>query len=543
MNGTPAKRPTRHLTWRSAVIFTAVAILIAGAWLWLRRDERYISARILNSVATLVLEESPFGADPSLVLSGAAEGMTSVLDPYSSYLSSFEYELFQEESEGEYVGIGVGVRVRSGMVIVTEVRPQSPAADVFIEPGDRLVAIDGVSLSGRDLVETAQLMRGPEGSIVSVTLEKSTGESRSIQIVRRRLDIDAFPIVGVTRSGIAYIRWSHFSDGSGDRLAALIEDLRLEEPLGLVLDLRGNPGGLLDEAVTAAGIFLPAGTTVCTLVDATGEEPIEYTTAAATSPFEGPVLVVQDELASSASEVLIGALHDAHRALTVGRRTTGKGWVQNLFPLESEGALRLSTARYKTPSGMFLGDPAAARAQYDSMLTGGEWRGVGIAPDIEITGMEPGSWERSLLAEGIFFELATSLKDNWPAADAEDSDLLLAELRRWADSLAILPESGGQLLLSQLATDSGAYPVSGEIREQLAEAVELDDEILFDRESEGLLRRLWEERLLRVADPDPGELDALFDLDPDLRAARDLIEQPDRYRTVLHGGAESESRL
>lgn len=528
MTQTVSQSPGRRLTGRGLLFLAVLAVLLAGSLYWLRRDRRYHSARLLATVAQLVLEASPYGANAAEIFHGAAIGMTSVLDPYSSYLSPLEYELFQEESEGEYVGIGVGIRLRHGRVYITEVYPQSPAAESNILPGDRIVAIDNTQVTGSGLLETARLMRGGEGAMVRLTIETPSGGLRTVDLVRRSLTIEAFPIWGVTRSGIGYIRWAHFSEGSGDRLAAILEEMRIEDPVGLVLDLRGNPGGLLDEAITAAGLFLPPNSEVCTLTDRLRAAPILYVTTQQTPPYEGTVIVIQDELTASASEVLIAALHDARRIVTVGRRTTGKGWVQSLFPIDDEGALRLSTARYKTPSGQYLGTPADARAQQDAMLTGTAWHGTGLSPDLEVPPSKAGGWETALLAEGAFAALADELADDWPAATVEDADLLLSELRRYAETFEITPLGAGRALLDHLRGDSPGPRISGAILAGLESAVEEDSEILFEREETRLLRRLWEERLQQIQDPDPGELDALFDLDEDLRVARDLIEQPDR---------------
>jgi len=460
----------------------------------------------------------------------------SVLDPYSSYLPPDEYESFLEDTEGEYVGIGVEIAARDGQTVIYTVFPQTPAAEAYIRPGDRIVSIDGEPTTGLRASQIVQKMKGPAGATVTLIVDRPGGHRRSLVLKRRKVDVEVFPIVGATQSGVAYIRWTQFTSGSGDRLAAIVENLLVDRPIGIILDLRGNPGGILDEAVTAAGVFLPSGSLVCTLAGRGLDPPTEFVTTTPPSSFQGPLVIVQDASSASASEVLIAALHDAGRALVVGRRSFGKGWVQTITPLGEMGALRLSTARYITPSGMLVGDPLRARRQYDSILEGYEPQGAGLPADVAVPDTGPGIWEETLLQAGVVTDFVAVNSDEWPAAGVEDSTVLLDGLRRWSDSAGVrLADSGRQLMSHLLARwDSlAAAPQADTFKRLFEQSLRKDEELLFNRDHRGLLRRLWEERLLTAGDVDPGELDALIEFDPDLAVARDLIEQPERFRLLL----------
>ena len=510
--------------------------ILAQSLQCLRGDDRFRASASLSTAAKLILSESMVPVEPEAVFHGAAQGMISVLDPYSSYLSPQDFELFNEESEGEYVGIGIEVRVVDGVVTLSDVYPQSPAADALLRPGDRITTIDGASTRSLNFAAVVEKLRGEAGTPVGLEIERSGAPRREVRLIRRAVAIEAFPISGVSRSGVAYVRWSYFSAGSADRLAAIVEELVVDEPIGLILDLRGNPGGVLDEATAAAGLFLPPNSEVCTLVDAQGQRTPYFTTSSLPPDFVGPLIIVQDELSASSAEVLIAALRDGGRAVTIGRRSFGKGWVQNIFPLDSLGAIRLSVARYETPSGAMLGDPVKAREQYDSIYAGAPWSGAGLEPDVKIPASSAGTSGNMISDVATLAEFVVTYADEWPAVGAEDSAALLGELHGWLEGRNLeSPSCLGDSLLLSLKEKSRGSELPAEwanCAELLEEALQEESDLVRRRDEPQILRHLWERRLLYAERPDPGEVEALLDLDPDLAAARDLLEQPERYQIL-----------
>ncbi|MGD8605112.1 MAG: S41 family peptidase [Anaerolineales bacterium] len=537
----PTEDTKRGIVTRSTVIgvwsLAAVLALLLAGLTWLRTDPRFSPAAGLTAAARLVFERSVAAADPDKVFEAAARGMMSALDPYSMYLSPREFELFQSESEGEYVGIGAEVQIVNGFVTIFDVYPQSPAADALLRPGDRIMSIDGTSTEDLDLGDVLELMHGEIGTTVQLEIETSGLTVRELTLTRRPIIIEPFPIVGETRSGIGYVRWAQFSIGAADRLAAIVEEFNIEEPIGLILDLRGNPGGVLSEAVAAAGLFLPSHSDVCTLVDSRGSESFTFETSAIPSVYHGPLVIVQDDMTASSAEVLAAALQDAGRAVIVGQRSFGKGWVQSIFPLDDGGAIRLSTARYTTPSGTQLGDPAHARALYDSVIAGRPWTGIGLVPDIEVPETPADAWVESLLHSGLLLEFVAKYVDDWPATGAYDSELLIGELHKWLKRRPhAFTTSAADSLLASLQSNPDRWQsarLHASCIKKLKAAIKKEILLLRKREHPQLLRYLWEQRLLGLGQVDPGELEALLDADPDLATARDLLEQPERYNSVI----------
>ncbi len=523
------------LTKRGAIIALFVVALLIVSLEWLRTSDRYQGAVELTTAARIILTNSPLDVDAEMIAQAAADGLTSVLDPYSGYLTPTELNLLTEETAGAYHGLGVEIRRREGRIYIIDVMPQSPAEEAGLRPGDRIISVNGrasVELSPDELVE---IVRGAENEPIDMAIMAPDGIERQVSVIPRDVAIDPFPLVGVTRSGIGYIRWEHFTNGSGDRLAALVEELRVEETVGLILDLRGNPGGIVAEAVTAAGLFQAPQSLVCTLVGASEEDSVEFRTSSLPI-YQEPLVIVQDELSSSAAEILAASLRDADRAVIVGRRSFGKGWVQNVFPLSNGGGLRLSTAYYITPSGNRIGDPYSAREQFDSLVAGGHWLGTGLAADVEVPEAGGGPWEQMMIREGLATEYVVAHAARWPATGVEDSLRMMRDLARWLSGRDLRPEGPGQSILELLSDSASDFQVSHNherlIRE-LRDAVDEDNWLRFRREAPGILRHLWEERLRHVEVADPGELEALIELDPSLATARDLIEQPERFQSIL----------
>lgn len=520
----PGPRGLIYLTLTLALLYLSIS--------WLKTDPKFSGAVQLTAALRYVLTDGAIDATPEAVFQAAANGLTSSLDPFSAYMPAEELSYFEEETEGEYVGIGVEIKITSGAIVIVRVLPQTSASDALLQPGDRITSIDDQPTSGFTLLRAVELMRGPEGSTVQLGIQSPSGEERVIIMERRAVSVSPFPVQGVSRGGTAYIRWTDFTTGSADRLAAIVEALSVESPIGLILDLRGNPGGLLDEAVNAAGVFLPPDALVCKIIDRTGMESIEYRTAKSPASFDGPLTVVIDENSASASEVLAAALQESGRAVVVGRRSFGKGWVQNVFPLEDGSALRLSTARYYTPAGHTFGDPTVRLPDEETDIDTTWFEPSGLQPDSVVSMLDIGPWEETLAREGIFADFAFAHLEDWP------SEELVEYLAAWCDSLDVIPDGLGIEIIENGARDHHRDSAGGARLNALQDALDSahtrDRHLLFVREADALALCLWEQRMFAVGRPDEAELEDYISFDPDLSVARDLLEQPELYERFIN---------
>jgi carboxyl-terminal processing protease len=289
--------------------------------------------------------------DDKRLLDAAIQGMLSDLDPHSDYLPTTEYQDLEENSSGRYSGIGIDVQADDQRITVRAVINDSPADRAGINPGDIITSIDGVPVKGRKIQEAIDGLQGDPGSEVRLTLLSPEGEQHEVQMQREVLDIPTLRFELLDNS-YGYFKISFFHRETASHMEETLESLRKDgiELNGVVLDLRDNPGGVLQPAVAMADGFLDEGMIVSTRGQ---NQTMQLSFEARPGQWLPgvPVVVLVDRGSASASEVLAGALQDHGRALIVGERTFGKGTVQSVLPLRNGGGIKLTTALYYTPSG------------------------------------------------------------------------------------------------------------------------------------------------------------------------------------------------
>lgn len=301
--------------------------------------------------------------DDVALTDGAINGMLEVLgDPYTRYLPPVDEQAAREQMAGEIQGIGVLVEFVDGDITIVSPFEGSPAEAAGLQAGDILRSADGVDLTGLDLTDAAGLVRGPAGTTVSLVVERD-GETFSIDVVR---DVISIPSVRgeMLEDNIAYVRLSRFGDQSAAEMSEVLQPLLAENPAGLILDLRGNPGGGLTTAVNVADLFLDEGTILVQRFG-TGDERV-FKSEDGGLAVNIPMVVLVDEGSASASEVLAGAIRDRERGILVGQTTFGKGTMQTWQALSNDGGVRITNARWLTPDGTWVNEE-------------------GLVPDLEVT--------------------------------------------------------------------------------------------------------------------------------------------------------------
>jgi len=290
--------------------------------------------------------------DDADLIKGAIEGMLGSLDPHSSFLDARDFDNLRTQTDGNYGGLGLSVTLEDGAVKVIAPFKDTPADNAGVKAGDYITHIDGDLIYGGTLDEAVENMRGKPGTPIEITIVRP-GRDKPFDVTMNRAIIDLKPVNWEVKDDIGVISISSFSNETGADVTAAIVGIDKslgKKPLGYVLDMRSNPGGLLDEAVSVSDVFLSRGE----IVSQRGREKsdIERYFAKSGDAAAGlPVIVLIDAGSASASEIVAGALQDHHRALVMGERSFGKGSVQTMLPLSNTSALRLNTARYYTPSG------------------------------------------------------------------------------------------------------------------------------------------------------------------------------------------------
>jgi carboxyl-terminal processing protease len=349
-------------TLRSSWLFVVLAIALAGCNGAMQGSDAPSSASAGASSSDLAFYRSVLDkvhqsyVDPisdGKLVDNSLKGMLTGLDPHSDYLSEREYQDMLDDSAGEFAGIGAELTREQDRPVVLSPIDDTPASRAGIHPGDIILRINGRVTEGMSLKDVVDALRGPADSKVSITIGRKNTSPFDVTLTRAIIHVDSVK-TALEPNGVGYIRITSFAETTQREVTKAIDDLKAKghgQLKGLVLDLRNNPGGLLDQAVRVSGDFLNGGTTV----SIRGRSPDDNRVFPA--PPSGdrlpnvPMVVLINGASASAAEIVAGALQDRHRADVLGTQSFGKGSVQTIIPLDGHGALRLTTARYYTPSG------------------------------------------------------------------------------------------------------------------------------------------------------------------------------------------------
>jgi carboxyl-terminal processing protease len=396
----------------------------------------------------------PVDVDKS-IYDGAIPGMLHVLDPHSNFFDPQQYALFREEQEGKYYGVGMTVAPRENQTVVLAPFMASPAAKAGIRPGDTILQVDGKNCTGLTTTQVADMLKGAKGTTVHISLGREGWEKPiEVTVVRDEIPRPGVEFSEMVKPGIGYVRVSTFNETTDSDLAEALKQLNFPKLDGLIIDLRNNGGGLLNQAVGMADMFLDKNEIVVSHRGRSSPER-RYYAVRGNQGIEVPLIVLVNGQSASASEIVSGAIQDHDRGLIVGEVSFGKGLVQTQFPLSEDTALLLTTARYYTPSGRLIQRDYKNVTLYDyhynpkppqkpevKLTDGGRqvFGGGGITPDQVIAMPKPNEFEDMLLRHGVFYPFPSGVGDfaryylgTRPVITKEFSpdDSVIAQLRKF----------------------------------------------------------------------------------------------------------------
>ena len=358
----------------------AMVFFLAGGGVMRARsaDADYDSLRRFSQVLDMVEQYYVKDVEQKELIDGALKGMLQGLDPHSTLLSTKEFQEMQESTNGEFFGVGVEITMENGQVLVVAPIEDTPGYRAGLRSGDIIVAVDGQYTMEMSLSEASSKMRGKRGTEVEL-LVLHKGEQRPVTM---RIKREAIPVVSVKarelEPGYHWIRLTRFSGRTTQELLDALRDAKKNDIKGIVLDLRNNPGGLLDQSVSVSDVFLKDGVIVSIRGREEGNSR-SYSAKSQADDVDVPMVVLVNAGTASAAEIVAGALRDQKRALILGERTFGKGSVQNIIPLPDGTGLKLTVALYYTPSGKSI-------------------QAEGIVPDFELAWEAPREQDKSDLS-------------------------------------------------------------------------------------------------------------------------------------------------
>lgn len=497
---------------------------------------------------------------PGQLMKVGIEAMLAELDPYTNFFSESQIEDFKVMSTGQYSGIGATIDKKGDRLLITEINQESAAIEAGLRIGDEVLGIDDQStedVAKQDLNDINNLLKGEQGSEVRLRiLRPGESEPRVLTIPRKFIKKKNVPYYGMATETIGYIKLTGFTQDAGKEVAEATLELKQEHPEleGIILDLRGNPGGRLDESVNVTNVFISRGETV---VETRGRmEGSTHQYAARNNPVdtEIPLTVLINDMSASASEIVSGTIQDLDRGVIIGRRSFGKGLVQNVRPLSYNTQLKVTIAKYYTPSGRCIQaidyshreeDGTLGRIP-DSLKTAFKTRngrtvydGGGVEPDIEVSKPPYKAITQALLSQGLIFDFATQYANQHAEISTPDAftvdDAIYQQFAAFVRKQNFQFEAAADVQLAQLrqAVEKSQYldAVSEDLN-TLSQKIERQKELDIQK-YQGEIAALLQEEIIKRYYYQDGLIKASFKSDADLLAAINVIQNPQQYEDLL----------
>lgn len=484
------------------------------------------------------------------------DAMLGSLDPYTEYVPESEIEDYKMKYiSTQYGGIGAGTLTIDGKLFINEVSDGHPSQKNDIRPGDQIVKINGIDIVGKERSQISQLLRGPKGTPVSLVLLRE-GAVINKTIVREEIKQPNVPYSGMLNDQIGYIRLDKFLENSGQEVKDALEQINKQKPKGLILDLRNNGGGILQEAVKIVNLFVDKNVMVVTQKGRNPAKSITYkTTANAIAPTL-PLVVLINGASASASEIVAGAIQDLERGVVVGQRSYGKGLVQQTFNLPYNSLVKVTVAKYYTPSGRCIQaldyahkkEDGTAEKFADSTLKAFTTKagrtvydGNGVFPDIEVEASKYSPITISLLTKNLFFDYANAFKkSNKTVASAKEFQITDADYSQFIASLKNKDysyTSRSERLLNELNKEADKENKAAEVK---ADLEALKAKMSLAKKSDltvhkAEIKRALETQIISRYFHEKGRIEQSFQYDKEIARAKQLFANQSQMLAILNG--------
>jgi carboxyl-terminal processing protease len=553
------KKISRFKGFLTGVITTGALCLFIQAK---NTDSYFEVSKNLEIFANLFKELNAYYVDPiepgKLVKTGV-DAMLQELDPYTNYITESDIEEYEFQTTGKYGGIGATMRRKADEVYIGDVYEGSPAQKAGLHPGDLVISIDGQALKGKTIDDVSLLLKGAPGTQANIRIKEAyTGEEAQKIVTRGEIEVSSVPYAGLVGPDrrVAYVRLTQFTQGCGRLVRSALDSLKGAQPQlkGVVLDLRNNPGGLLDEAVAICNIFVDKGQLVVSTKGKLQEMDKDFNTLGNPWDTKVPLTVLVNHSSASASEIVAGTMQDLDRGIIIGERSYGKGLVQTTRPLGFNARLKLTTAKYYTPSGRCIQAidytnrnpdgsvgkvPDSLKKIFNTKNGRKVLSGGGVEPDVEVKDEPISKLSIILYTKNYLFDYATLYAKQHPSIPAASSFSLSESdfngFEKWLENKDYSYKTETEEALDSLKNVA--------VREKYFDAIKadfasLENKVAHDKKADLSKNReevtkLLENEIVSRYYYLRGRIEQSLKKDNDLEKALLMIDQPTQYQALL----------
>jgi len=497
-------------------------------------------------------------ADISKLINESTVEFLEKLDPYTVFYSESQMEEYTFMTTGAYGGIGAAIIERNNALLLTDVRKNSPADNSGLKIGDEIISVNGIKITKKNISEVKLLLKGEPGSNVKV-LYRRFGNSKNIEttIIRKKITLENIPYSEILDNKYAYVKLNGFKFGAGGEIKKKLTEMNAKTELkGIILDLRGNPGGLLNEAVNIVSLFVNKGNEIVSTIGRISQWNHIYKAHNEAVFPDIPVVILINSGSASASEIVAGALQDLDRAIIIGQRSYGKGLVQTTRKLSYNTRIKITTAKYYIPSGRCIQAidyshrnedgsvghiPDSLISEFKTKAGRKVFDGGGIVPDIKVPYDSLNSFTKQLILNDIIFDFATQFfYENDSVQSAENfkiSDIIYNQFRDYVVKQKINFNSESMNLTDRLLKIAEKEKYNKEIAEKITD---LKNSLVLD-ENEALI--LYKKQIIPILHSeiirryyyDTGQIISDMNFDDELKEAKKILKNKDKYNLLLSG--------
>ncbi len=545
---------------KKKIALISLPFIVLGLLSFTPPAERYFEiAKNLDIFASLFKEVNALYVDevnPNKLIRTGIDAMLNSLDPYTNYIAEDEVEDFRTMNTGQYGGIGAVTRELGNRTVVTLVYEGYPAFKNGLKIGDEVIKMDEVELSKITQEEANRLMKGQVGTSVSLTVKRiGVPDPIKLEFKREKIKVSNVPYFGMVSSDVGFVQLSDFTPEAGKEVKNAVVTMKEKGAKSIILDLRGNPGGLLFEAVNICNIFIPKGKKVVTTKGKVEDSNIHYETLNNPVDLDIPVAVLINRGSASASEIVAGTLQDYDRAVIIGEKSYGKGLVQLSRPLSYNSQIKITTAKYYTPTGRCIqvldythrredgsveSIPDSLKKEFKTSKGRTVFDGGGIDPDIATKGSDPAVITQALFINGYLFDYATLYASKHPsiasASEFSLTDQEYQEFVNWMKDKSINYRTELEKRLALFTSEAKKERYYPELKTQLEQ---INSKLADSRKNDLItfkdqIKLLLEEDIASRYYLERGSVEVAFKYDQDVKKAIEVLNNSNLYKKTLN---------